>query len=544
MISHLSIKDFAVIENVDIDFYNGLNMITGETGAGKSIVIEAVSLALGSRADTAYIRSGKNKAVVQLAADIDGEEYVITREISATGKNLCKINGQMVTLGELASLCKKIADIHGQYDHQSLLNPDYHINLIDTYEAAIAPLKERVSADYKRYKDIRNQLVAIINSEKENARKRDFMAYELTEIRNAQLVPGEDEELSDRISISRNSERIYQNLSEAYSIVYDESPSVLEGLGAAMNMLHEISDFSQSIKEIADNVEDAYYKLEESIKDARGIRDSLSFSPEELDDCTARLDLIDNLKRKYGNTIEEILEYADRLEEQLSYIENADQLKIQLSAELSEAEKALQGSSLELSKLRKESAKELCCKIEAELKELNFKNSSLSASFEELKTAKGRFAYTENGIDKVEFLISTNHGEPQKPLSKIASGGELSRIMLAFKRIVADYDNIPTMIFDEIDTGISGIAASVVGKKLKQISENHQIICITHLPQIAACGTHNYKIEKLSDETSTFTTVTELSKDGKVTEIARLLGGLNITDTTIDSARELICASE
>lgn len=544
MISHLTIKNFAIIENVDIDFYEGLNMITGETGAGKSIVIEAISLALGSRADTAYIRSGKDKAIVQLAADIDGEDYIITREVSATGKNLCKINGQLVTLSELAPLCKKIADIHGQYDHQSLLNPEQHITLIDTYAAAdIAPVKERLSAEFQSYKDLHNRLLAIISAEKENARKQDYMSYELSEIKNAHLALGEDDELAERLTVFKNSERIYNNLSGAYQTVYEESPSALSGVGSAMRLLQDISAFSENIKAIAGEVEDAYYKLESAMEEVRNLREKLSFSPEELDACMSRLDLIDGLKRKYGSTIEEILAYADKIESQLSIIENSEQLKTALATELAAAEKTLRATSLELSSLRKKAGEALCKKIEAELKELNFGNSSLSISFEELKTAKGRYAYTENGIDKAEFVISTNLGEPQKPLAKIASGGEMSRIMLAFKKILADYDNIPTMIFDEIDTGISGIAASVVGKKLRQISENHQIICITHLPQIAACGMHNYKIEKCIGEGSTFTNITELDEEGKITEIARLLGGLNITDTTLGSARELVSAS-
>ena len=544
MISHLSIRDFAIIENVDIDFYDGLNMITGETGAGKSIVIEAISLALGSRADTAYVRSGKDKAIVQLAADIDGEDYIITREVSAAGKNLCKINGQLVTLSELAPFCKKIADIHGQYDHQSLLNPEQHITLIDTYASAdIIPVKERLSAEFKAYKDIQGKLLGIVSAEKENARKQDYMSYELSEIKKAQLKIGEDSELSERLAIFKNSERIYNSLSGAYQTIFEDSPSALTAVGSAMRMLQDISGFSEAIKGVSGEVEDAYYKLEAAMEEVRNIRDKLSFSPEELDECMARLDLIDGLKRKYGSSIEEILAYADKIEAQLSVIENSEQLKSKLAAELATAEKALRTTSLELSDIRKKAGEALCKKIEVELKELNFGNSSLSIRFEELKTSKGRYAYTENGIDKAEFVISTNLGEPQKPLAKIASGGEMSRIMLAFKRILADYDNIPTMIFDEIDTGISGIAASVVGKKLKQIAENHQIICITHLPQIAACGAHNYKIEKCVSEASTFTNITELDEEGKVTEIARLLGGLNITGTTLSSARELISAS-
>ena len=539
MITHISIRDFAIIENVEIDFHEGLNIITGETGAGKSIVIEAVSLALGSRADTAFVRSGKEKAIVQLVGTIMGSEYVITREISHTGRNLCKVNGEIVTLAHLNLICKKIADIHGQYDHQSLLNPDYHIRLVDMYKKdEISPAKQKVSAILKHYRDISSRLRQILSEASENQRKRDFMAFELDEIRKAELVPGEDDELSERIALLQNSGKIYENLAGSYEIINGEEYSSLSGIKRAMDMLSEISNYSSNIAVLHQQLSDAYYQIEELSSEMRDMRDRTVFSPEELNQAIARADLLDNLKNKYGLSIDGLISYADELEEKLSFVENIDEMKKELTELRQKCESDLKQACSELTELRKTAAAELEEKILAELSELNFKDAQLSIEF---STAPD---YSDNGTDIVEFMISTNRGEQLKPLSKIASGGEMSRIMLAFKKIVGDYDEIPTLIFDEIDAGISGITASIVGKKLMQIADNHQVICITHLPQIAAFGSHNYKIAKESDESSTYTTVLHLREDEKIQEIARLLGGINITETTLQSAKELIDASK
>lgn len=539
MITHISIRDFAIIENVEIDFHEGLNIITGETGAGKSIVIEAVSLALGSRADTAFVRSGKEKAIVQLVGTIMGTEYVITREISATGRNLCKVNGEIVTLAHLNLICKKIADIHGQYDHQSLLNPDYHIRLVDMYKKEdINPAKQKVSTILRHYREISGQLRRLLSDASENQRKRDFMAFELDEIRKAQLVPGEDSELEERISLLQNSEKIYENLAGSYEIINGEEFSSLAALKKSMDMLSDISNYSGNIAELHQQLSDAYYQIEEISSEIRNMRDRTVFSPDELNQAISRMDLLDSLKNKYNLSIEGLIEYADELEEKLSFVENIDEMKKDLTELQQKCESDLKDACKELTELRKTAAAELEEKILAELAELNFKDAQLSIDFTDAPD------YTDNGTDIVEFMISTNRGEQMKPLSKIASGGEMSRIMLAFKKIVGDYDEIPTLIFDEIDAGISGITASIVGKKLSQIAYSHQVICITHLPQIAACGSHNYKISKESDESSTYTTVLHLREDEKVQEIARLLGGMNITETTLQSARELIESSK
>jgi len=538
MIHHISIRNFAIIENTEVDFEEGLNIITGETGSGKSIVIEAVSLALGSRADSSYVRNGADKAVIQLAGELNGEEIVITREISAAGKNLCRLNGEIVTLTQLNQISRKLADIHGQYDNQSLLNPDNHITLVDSYRhETIDVLKDTVKEDFERYAQVRTQLGRLLASEKENLRKMDFMRYEAAEIEKANLRPGEDQDLEDRISILQNSEKIFENIEKAYGILYNQSPSAMDGIRSGMRAVEEVSGFSSEISALSQEFGDVYYHLEDIIRQLRNIKDSLTFHPEELDASIARLNLIDGLKKKYGNTIEEILEYYDKISRQLNLFENFDEHKARLEKELKSSAAALRSSCSALTEARKQSASELSEKIQTELVDLNFADAQLDIRIVPLEKP------TENGMDQVDILISTNRGEPMKPLTRVASGGEMSRIMLAFKNIISSYDDIPTLIFDEIDTGISGITASIVGRKLKDISRHHQIICITHLPQIAACGHRNYRIYKESDEISTFTNVEALSSEEKVQEIARLLGGDHITEITLQSARELIESS-
>ena len=539
MIYHISIRNFAIIENAEVDFFPGLNVITGETGAGKSILIEAVSLALGARADAAFIRSGAEKAVVQLSGELDGEEIVITREVSSSGRNLCKLNGELVTLAQLGRYCRKLADIHGQYDHQSLLDPDHHIDLIDLFgHKEIEKAKDSVREIYDSYRSLRSRLDRIMSDSADNLRKRDFMEFEINEIRAAALIPGEDSELGERISLLKNSEKISDNLSKVCGIANDAQPSAMDALSDISSLLSETAGFTDDLKDLSVSFDDLFYRLGDLFSAVRQKRDSLSFSPEELDESISRMETINSLKKKYGNSIEDIIAYADEREKELYDIDNSDEEKEKLETELAITEGRLGAASEKLTALRKKYAEELCGKISGELLELSFSDSRLTAEFEELPS------FTENGRDRIQFLISTNKGEPLKPLAKIASGGEMSRIMLAFKNIVADYDDIPTLIFDEIDSGISGIAASVVGRKLCEIAGKHQIICITHLPQIAACGRYNFRIFKESGEDTTKTDIKLLSGDEKVDEIARLLGGTNVTDTTRKSAEELIKASE
>ena len=534
MIDHISIRNFAIIENTDVDLNDGLNIITGETGSGKSILIEAVSLALGSRADSSCVRTGTDKAVVELSGDLDGKDIVIRREVSRTGKNLIKVNGDMVTLAELNRITRRMADIHGQYDNQSLLDPEFHIVLLDSYRAdLIKGLKENTAALYHKYSSVKSELIKLLNHEKQSKRDLDFHKFEADEIDSACLVPGEDESLDKKIDLLKNSERIYEELETVYSALSSDG-AALDSLNAGLSAMEDLKRFSSGLSDASSEYTDIYYRLQDLSREVVRIRDSVSFSQEELDEAISRKSTIDKLKKKYASSIDEILDYRADLEEKIRVIENFDTEKADLEKELLSVRRELIEACSSLTAARKDAAVELSEKTLRELNDLNFKDAAIEISVTPLPQPQ------EDGMDKVEILISTNKGEPLKPLYKVASGGEISRIMLAFKNVISSYDSIPTLIFDEIDNGISGYTASVVASKLKEIAKDHQIICITHLPQIAAAGDHNYRIYKESDDASTFTHLEYLDSETKVGEIARLIGGATITENTLISARELI----
>ena len=534
MIDHISIRNFAIIENTEVDLKDGLNIITGETGSGKSILIEAISLALGSRADSSCVRTGSDKAVVELSGDLDGKDMVIHREVSRAGKNLIKLNGEMVTLAELNSVTKRMADIHGQYDNQSLLDPDFHIVLLDSYKAdSISGLKDKVSDIFHSYQSVKSRLISLLNHEKQNLRDLDFHKFEADEIDKAGLVPGEDTALEDRISVLKNSEKIYEGLESAYASLSSDG-AVLDLLSPGMSAMDSISSFSSDLKDASSEYTDAYYRLQDLSRELVRMRDSISFSQDELDEAISRKELLDSLKKKYAPSIEGILSYRAELEDKIKIIENFDEEKASLEKELLSVRRDLLDACGTLTEARKTAAQDLSERTLKELKDLNFTDAQIDISITPLSQPQ------EDGMDRVEILISANKGEPLKPLYKVASGGEISRIMLAFKNVISSYDSIPTLIFDEIDSGISGYTASIVAKKLREISRSHQIICITHLPQIAAAGDHNYKIYKESDDASTFTHLEYLDDETKVMEIARLMGGATITDNTLASAKELI----
>lgn len=537
MINHISIRNFAIIAETEIDFCDGLNIITGETGAGKSIVIEAISLALGSRADSSYVRTGADKAVIQLAGTLNGEDVVISREIAASGKNLCRLNGNLVTLAQLNQTCRRLADIHGQYDNQSLLNPENHIHLLDAYRRQeIQPLQETVQTTFAAYSDVRHRLSQLLAAEKESRRHVDFLRYEADEIEKAAIRPGEDAVLEDRLSLLQNSEKIFSHLEQANALLSGEASSALDGLRQALHLVEGIAPYAEEINTLAQQFGELYYNLDDLSRSLRAVEERLTFDPAELNEAISRMDLLDNLKKKYGETLEDVLNHYETISTQLSAIENFGRDKAALEKELRQTHANLLHACAALTEVRQAAAVALAQDIQRELRELNFIDSRLKIQISPLEKP------TENGVDQVEILISTNPGEPLKPLAKIASGGEMSRIMLACKNITSAYDQIPTLIFDEIDAGISGITASIVGRKLREISRQRQIICITHLPQIAACGDANYRIYKETEDGSTFTRVEALQGEETALEIARLLGGDRITETTLRSAKELIAS--
>lgn len=554
MLSHIHIKNFAIIEEIDSSFEGGLSVITGETGSGKSIIIEAISLALGSRADSTYVRSGTDKAIVEVAFD-DCPDFVfellnedpsscegqiiIRREINANGKSSCKINGSLVSLATLKQISAYLADIHGQYDHQSLLNEESHINLLDLYGAKeIGALKDELAKDFEIYHRAKNAYEALVASEDAYKQEAELKAFQLQELKSANLIIGEDEELREQISTMQNAGQIFANFAKSYELLYESSGSIIEKLSSVNAFLDENSGFNkkfESFKEISDDV---YYRLEDLASEIRCERDKIDFSKSELDDAISREIQLNELCRKYKRSLAELIAYRDALASELSSNLDLDAHRKELFSTFEAAQKIVMKKASELSKMRKASAKKLEAEIEKQLSELSF-NSARFRIFVDSDEKN----LSSDGYDSVQFLLSANRGEIERPLSKIASGGEISRIMLAFKKALADFDKIPTMIFDEIDTGISGIAASVVGKKLREISNAHQIICITHLPQIAACSDIHYEIKKSSNDYVTKVELLRLSHEEKVKELARLLGGTSITDATIKNAEDLILYS-
>lgn len=535
MIKTIKICDFAIIKEARIDFHKGLNIITGETGSGKSVVATAISLALGSRADTAFIRHGCDKATIELEAEFDGENYTILREISSKGKNQCKINNLGVPLGRLVSLFEKHAQIHGQFDNTSLLDPETHIDLLDTFGSKniLSHYIAYINA-YNEFSQIKTKYNALITSIKEDKSKADYYAYAVEDIDKAALIIGEDDDLDDRVSFLQNSEVITKALSSAYDKLSLSEFSAESSIGSALSSLQTINSYTKDIDDLTSNLDSIYINLSEVISGLRETLDSSNFSQSELDECMERLATIDSLKKKYGSTISEILEFRNESNKKLENVVNFDYEKDILKNKLEESRKALYSCGEALTKARKVVAKELSSSVEEQLIHLNFKNAEIELKITPLESP------TPKGMDAVEIYITTNKGEPLKPLAKIASGGEVSRIMLAIKAITAEFENISTLIFDEVDTGISGITASIVGDKLKDLSLNHQVISITHLPQIAAKGDHNYRIYKESNSSETFTYIEELNLEEKTKEIARLLGGTKITETTLKNAKELI----
>lgn len=535
MIKSIKIKNFAIIKDTEFKFHSGLNIITGETGAGKSVVATAISLALGSRADSTFIRHGASKATIEMVAVFEEKEYTVVREVSSNGKNRCIINGNGVPLGRLISISEKSAQIHGQFDNNLLLDPESHIDLLDTFggQNILSYYLQYINA-FNEFSEIKNRYNALITSIKEDSSKADFYRFSIEEIDRSNLVVGEDAELEDRMKFLQNAESISRALSDSYDALTSGDFSAESLIGSALSNLQSVSEYTKDIASLSDDLDSLSIQLSDIISKMHTLLDSSDFSERELDKIMERLSLIDSLKKKYALTIEEILEYRDLIFEKLSNMGSFDEQKEELKSMLEESRLKLYSTGNQLTEARKKVAKKLSDAVVSELAELNFKNADIEVSITPLKSPGPK------GMDEVELFITTNKGEPLKPLAKVASGGEVSRIMLAIKAITADSENISTLIFDEVDTGISGITASIVGSKLQNLASNHQVISITHLPQIAAKGDHNYRIYKESDDSETYAYVEEITGEEKIMEIARLLGGTKITNATIENARDLI----
>ena len=547
MLSLLHIENIAVIECADISFDRGFNVLTGVTGAGKSIVIDAISAILGQRAYRDMIRTGSTKASVRAVfADVpqlswfeeNGVEYdpetIIQREIYLDGKNVCRVNGSLVTVSILNKLGIQLINIHGQHDSASLFDEANHLTFLDDFAANYA-LREAYLEKYQAVEKLRKEISRISMDEGEKLRRMETLKYQIAEIEKAELEAGEDEELEARRKLLQNSEKIANGLNDAVENLYggDDTDGAASLLATAERALARVSKFSTQIAELHEKVADLMYQVQDAAEIARDVQYELSYSADELDRIESRLDVIHKLRRKYGVTCADILEYLEKAKQELDEIEFADDHVERLKKKLKTAEKEAWDAAFVLRENRKATAEKLSARILTELAQLDMPKVQFACQFTELEL-------TTLGADAVAFYMSANVGEALKPMSKVASGGELARIMLAMKNVLAEQDKVNTLIFDEVDTGVSGRAAQKVAEKLRSVARNKQVLCVTHLPQLAAMGDTHLLIAKGERDGRTYTTVTPLDLEGRKRELARIIGGANITETTLKSAEEML----
>ena len=537
MINTLHIKNIGIIDDITIDLNEGFNVLTGETGAGKSLIISSLQILAGGRFSKEVIRHGEKNAFVEASFFVPNNEFendtvIISRELNVSGKNVCKINGRLVTVSELKSFMANIIDIHGQNENQSLLNISKHIELLDEYASdEIQNLKKQYKELYEEYLKIKSELAQNYGDDKEKQRKIDLLNYQVNEIEIANLKKDEEGELENRRKIIMSSEKISKNLAEAENQI---SNNTIDSLNVAIKSMEKIEQYNSEYSAIIERLKSSYYEIQEVSYDLSAFGEDMYYDEEELNQIEKRLDLINSLKRKYGNTIEEILNYKEEVNKEIYDIENLESYILKLKNDLKKTEKEMLEIARNMNIIRNKYAEILSLKINKELKELEMKNAKFGIDV----IFSNEKLFNSNGLDKVEFVIATNVGEDAKSLIKIASGGEMSRIMLAIKSVLADVDKIPVIIFDEIDTGISGIAANATGKKLKNIARNHQVLCVTHLASIAAKGDYNYFVSKEVVGNKTKTKVKQLDEEEVLKEIARISSGV-ISDISINHAKEL-----
>ncbi len=548
MIQELNIRNIALIRQLSVSLSEGLNVLSGETGAGKSIIVDSVSLILGARADKELIKYGEEKAFVEALVTLPDsapffellnsygieaeEDMIVSRELSASGKNVCRINGRMVPLNCLRDVVSKIINLHGQDTSREVLTSSSHLSMLDKYIGEDAQNSiEQIEEHFSKYSSLKSKLDEINAQRADKLRTMDMLSFQISEIESANLCVGEEDELLAKRKVMQNAEKILSSLNSAKENI-SGSEAVLERLYDALNDLRMISKVDESISETIAMAEDAYYTLEEVGEELSKREQNMSFEPGELDEIEERLELIKGLKRKYGKDEEEILSYLEEIKIKYEELDDIEYTAGELEKKIDKAESDLKRSCEKLSEMRKKTAKDLENKIDTELKELGMLAAKFSVMFTEKKPSK-------IGIDDVEFYVALNEGEPPKPLAKVASGGEASRIMLAFKGIMASKEDVGTLIFDEIDTGISGRMAKTVAQKMANIALKRQVICVSHLPQIAAMADENYLIEKSVDKKGTKTELKHLAEEEKEKEVARLSGG-SVTNTALLHAKELI----
>lgn len=552
MLLELHIKNFALIDSVDMTFLKGLNVMTGETGAGKSILIDSVNFILGEKQSKDIIRTGQEIAYVEAVFDAqskeieyllseNGIEYedvlIISREISQSGRSISRINGRTVTIGFLKQIGRLLVDIHGQHEHQSLLNEGSHIDILDSFcGEKLKDLKKEYTELFEKNKEIENQLEKLVTDEQYKLRRIDLLTFQIQEISDAKLKTEEDVELGKRKNILANSEKIFSTLSVIYEKLYEsrEGECAYDDIGKSLVNLDSIAGFDEKIKDMKNSLEDIYYKLADVTENIRDYMEHNEFDPNELDEIENRLDTINMLKRKYGSSIEAILAYNEKSCKELENIQKSDELINELNKQKSDNLKKLYKIANEMTIIRKKTSETLKQQIERELSYLGMERAVFKVEINEKSTLG------DGGKDDVYFLMTANPGEPLRQLSKVASGGEMSRIMLAIKSVIADIDRIPTLIFDEIDIGISGRTAQSVAEKMCQISSKHQILSVTHLPQIASMADIHFKIQKTTQNETTTTKVNKLNIADQIDEMARMLSGTVITDLTRNHAKEVL----
>jgi len=552
MLTDLSIKNFAIIDSLHIGFGGGLNILSGETGAGKSIIIDAVNLVLGGRASADLIRTGAEEASVEALFDISAlpgimaslaesgidaaGELLLKRTVSRAGKNRIFINGSLATLASLAEIACRLINIYGQHESQTLLKIDNHLEMLDSY-ATLNGVKSEFAVNYRAYKKIRERIAAFESGARDAERQKEFLSYQLDEINKAELVAGEDDQLERELHLLLHSEKLLFKTQSAFELLYGAEASVLGTLGEISGALTEATAIDTNLNPLSETITSAFLQLEDAALSLRDYSSKIESDPLRIQVVQDRLDLIRNLKKKYGATIEEIITAAAAMATELAALADADLSREELDAESERLKGLMEQRGAELSSGRKGAAQRLQNALEAEVHQLAMKHASFLVKIDKLSEPR------ESGFEKVEFLFSPNPGEEPKPLAKIASGGELSRIMLAMKQLHPESD-VPTLVFDEVDTGIGGATSSMVGKKLKSVASRQQVLCITHLPQVAVYADSHYLVAKDIAAGRTHTSLKLLSSEEQIGEIARMLGGITVTGKSREHAAEMIEAAK
>lgn len=560
MLKELVIRHFAIIEEVHIVFDHGFHVLTGETGAGKSILIDALGLIAGGRASADFVRHGEGKAEIEAVFELNEEhsardplvewgfdaeeldQVIIRREITAQGKSTCRVNGRVVTLSLLKQIGPRLIDISGQHEHQSLLKTEEHLEWLDHFGGEkILSLRKQYEEIYASYEKVKRQLEQLRKNQRDLDRRLDLLRFQANEIEAAQLTPGEEEELELEQKRLSSAEKLMVHSAKAYEFLNGEQGGITL-IQEAISHLNQIAEVDESLENVTELAQTAYYQLEEAAHEIARYQDHFEFDPKRLYEVEERIHLINQLKRKYGDTIEEILAYKEQVDKELHELENHEEIEAELTEKCHQFLEQLEELAHILTSERKKAASTLEAKVEQELKDLNMGSTVFHVAFfpEPYRTN----TFYAHGQDQIEFQIAPNPGEPLKPLAKIASGGELSRLMLALKCIFTEVNQVHTLVFDEIDTGVSGRAAQAIAEKIAFLSQRHQVLCVTHLPQVACMADCHMYIAKEVLQSKTRTKVEKLDMEGRTIELARMLGGVEVTSTTRNHAREMIRLAE